>query len=81
MSALRILLASVLLAACLTEVPKPPSPQFGQLGPLFFGRQKQRFARMTEFVDVDNDGCNDNYDDNRIMVNLMMIMTKITKNI
>ena len=35
MSALRILLASVLLAACLTEVPKPPSPQFGQLCPLF----------------------------------------------
>ena len=32
---------------------------------LFFGRQKQCFARMTKkkFND-DNDGCNDNYDDN-----------------
>ena len=29
------------------------------------GRQKRRFARMTEiFFDDDNDGCNDNYDDN-----------------
>ena len=32
---------------------------------LFFGRQKRRFARMTEiFFDDDNDGFNDNYDDN-----------------
>ena len=32
---------------------------------LFFGRQKRRFARMTEiFIDDDNDGLNDNYDDN-----------------
>ena len=42
-----------------------PSPQFGQLGPLLFGRQKQCFARMTEtFSDDYNVGCNDNYDDN-----------------
>ena len=51
----------------LPESPKPPNlpwPQFGQLGP-FFGRQKRRFARMTEiFFDNDNDGFNDNYDDN-----------------
>ena len=32
---------------------------------LLFGRQKRRFARMTEFFfDDDNDGFNDNYDDN-----------------
>ena len=43
--------------------PPPPWPQFGQLGPLF-GRQKRRFASMTEiFFDDDNDGFNDNYDD------------------
>ena len=47
----------------------------------FFGRQKRRFARMTEtFFADDNDCCNDNYDDNYIiMVILMMIMTKMTK--
>ena len=40
--------------------PPPPSPQFGQLGPLFYGHQKQCFVRMTEIFDHDNDGCNDN---------------------
>ena len=44
--------------------PLPPDPNPGNLV-LFFGRQKRRFARMTEFFfDDDNDGCNDNYDDN-----------------
>ena len=47
----------------LPESPKPP-PNSGNLV-LFFGRQKRRFARMTEiFFDDDNDGFNDNYDDN-----------------
>ena len=42
----------------------PPDPNSGNLV-LFFGRQKRRFARMTEiFFDDDNDGFNDNYDDN-----------------
>ena len=42
----------------------PPDPNLGNLV-LFFGRQKRRFARMTEiFFDDDNDGFNDNYDDN-----------------
>ena len=41
----------------------PPDPNSGNLV-LFFGRQKRRFARMTEIVfDDDNDGFNDNYDD------------------
>ena len=32
---------------------------------LFFGRQKQRFARMTvKNINYDNDGCNDNYGGN-----------------
>ena len=44
--------------------PPPHDPNSGNLV-LFFGRQKQRFARMTEFFfDDDNDGFNDNYDDN-----------------
>ena len=44
--------------------PPPPDPNSGNLV-LFFGRQKRRFARMTEiFFDDDNDGFNDNYDDN-----------------
>ena len=30
----------------------------------FFGRQKRRFARMTEIFFGDDDGCSDNYDDN-----------------
>ena len=48
----------------LPESPKPPDPNSGNLV-LFFGRQKRRFARMTEIVlDDDNDGFNDNYDDN-----------------
>ena len=42
----------------------PPDPNSGNLV-LFFGRQKRRFARMTEIVlDGDNDGFNDNCDDN-----------------
>ena len=49
----------------LPESPNPPpGPNSGNLV-LFFGRQKRRFARMTEiFFDDDNDGFNDNYDDN-----------------
>ena len=49
----------------LPESPNPPpDPNLGNLV-LFFGRQKRRFARMTEIVlDDDNDGFNDNYDDN-----------------
>ena len=50
----------------LPELPNhpPPDPNLGNLV-LFFGRQKWRFARMTEiFFDYDNDGFNDNYDDN-----------------
>ena len=44
--------------------PPPHDPYSGNLV-LFFGRQKPRFARMTEIVlDDDNDGFNDNYDDN-----------------
>ena len=44
--------------------PPPPDPNSGNLV-LFFGRQKRRFARMTEiFFYDDNDSCNDNYDDN-----------------
>ena len=43
--------------------PAPPIPQFGQLGPLFFGRQKRRIARMTEkSIDDDDDGWNHDYD-------------------
>ena len=47
------------------ESPKPPpDPISGNLV-LFFGRQKRRFARMTEFFfNDDNDGFNDNYDNN-----------------
>ena len=38
-------------------------PNSGKLV-LFFGRQKRRFARMTEILfDDDNDGFRDNYDD------------------
>ena len=37
-----------------------PSPQFRQLGPLFFGPQKQCFAHMTD-KSTDDDGCNDCY--------------------
>ena len=51
----------------LPEFPKPPPPHDPNSGNLvlFFRRQKQRFARMTEiFLDDDNEGCNDNYDDN-----------------
>ena len=60
----------------LPESPKPP-PNSGNLV-LFFGRQKRRFARMTEFCfDDDNDGFNDNFDDNLVI--LMIIMTKMTK--
>jgi hypothetical protein len=44
--------------------PPPHPPNSGNLNS-FFGRQKRRFARMTENkFDDDNDGCNDNDDDN-----------------
>ena len=49
---------------CPNHLTPPPDPNSGNLV-LFFGRQKRRFARMTEiFFDDDNDGLNDNYDDN-----------------
>ena len=49
---------------CPNHLNPPPDPNSGNLV-LFFGRQKRRFARMTEiFFDDDNDGINDNYDDN-----------------
>ena len=49
---------------CPNHLTPPPDPNSGNLV-LFFGRQKRRFARMTEiFFDDDNDGFNDNYDDN-----------------
>ena len=49
---------------CPNHLNPPPDPNSGNLV-LFFGRQKRRFARMTEFFfDDDNDGFNDNYDDN-----------------
>ena len=58
--------------------PTPrPDPNSGNLV-LFFGRQKRRFAHMTEiFFDDDNDGFNDNYDDNfdYLYLVILMIMT------
>ena len=50
------------LLSGIAQISSPtPSPQFGQLGPLFSGRQKQRFAHMTEkSTDDDDDGQNDN---------------------
>ena len=49
----------------LPESPKPPWPQFGQLGPLF-SDVKNDVLRVwpKKNFDDDNDGCNDNYDDN-----------------
>ena len=48
---------------CPNHLNPPPDPTSGNLV-LFFGRQKRRFASMTEiFFDDDNDGFNDNYDD------------------
>ena len=57
--------------------PPPPDPNSGILV-LFFGRQEQRFASMTEFfLNDDNDGFNDNYDDNfdYLYLVILMIMT------
>ena len=50
----------------LPESPIPPPPSDHNSGNLvlFFGRQKQSFARKTNFFYDDNDGFNDNYDDN-----------------
>ena len=49
---------------CQNHLTPPPDPNSGNLV-LFFGRQKRRFARMTEiFFDDDNDGFNNNYNDN-----------------
>ena len=48
----------------LPESPKPPSPQFKQLGPLFSDVKNNVLRVWPKFVDDDNDGCNDNYDDN-----------------
>ena len=33
---------------CPNYLPPPPSPQFGQLVPLFFKRQKRRFKRHSK---------------------------------
>ena len=47
------------------ELAKPPPPKFGHLGPFFSGRQKRRFAPMTEKnTDDDNNRCHDNFDQN-----------------
>ena len=50
---------------CPNHLTTPPLTPFRATWSSFFGRQKRRFARMTDFFfDDDNDGCNDNYDDN-----------------
>ena len=42
-----------------------PTPQFGQLGPLFSGRQNDVLRVWQEkSTNDDNDNCNDNYDSN-----------------
>ena len=46
---------------CPNHLTPPPDPNSGNLV-LFFGRQKRRFACITDFFYDDNDGCNDNYD-------------------
>ena len=44
---------------------KPPTPQFGQLGPLFSGRQNDVLRVCQEkSTNDDNDNCHDNYDSN-----------------
>ena len=50
----------------LPELAKPPpSPQFGQLGPLFSGRQNDVLRVCQEkSTNDDNDNCNDSYDSN-----------------
>ena len=51
--------------AQIRESPPPPAPQFGQLGPLFSGRQKDVLRVWQEKSTNDgNDNCNDNYDSN-----------------
>ena len=57
--------------------PPPPLPDSGNLV-LFFGRQKLRFAGMTDFFYDDNDSCNDIIMMIFMLIS-MMIMTKITK--
>ena len=43
----------------------PPTPQFGQLGPLFSGRQNDVLRVCQEkSTNDDNDNCNDSYDSN-----------------
>ena len=55
--------AIIIMMIIMTKMNKN-DPNSGNLV-LFFGRQKRRFARMTEnFFDDDNDGFNDDYDDN-----------------
>ena len=45
--------------------PPPPTPQFGQLGPLFSGRQNNVLRVWQEkSTNDDNDNCHDNYDSN-----------------
>ena len=51
----------------LPELPKPPLPwpQFGQLGPLFSGRQNNVLRVLQEkSTNDDNDNCHDNHDSN-----------------
>ena len=50
--------------AQISETP-PPTPQFGQLGPLFSGRQNDVLRVWQEkSTNDDNDNCHDNYDSN-----------------
>ena len=43
----------------------PPTPQFGQLGPLFSGRQNDVLrVWQGKSTNDDNDNCNDNFDSN-----------------
>ena len=62
------------------EFPNPPPlhlPNSSKVV-LFFGRQKLRFAGMTDFFYDDNDSCNDIIMMIFMLIS-MMIMTKITK--
>ena len=47
-----------------TSMKPPPLSPIRATWSSFFGRQKRRFARMTDFFYDDNAGFNDNYDDN-----------------
>ena len=53
------------LLSGIAQISETPAPQFGQLGPLFSGRQNDVLrVWQGKSTNDDNDNCNDNFDSN-----------------